>query len=693
MWDRTVRSIARTSVCVAGIALSFLTQASRAQTTACDPPPETITIQLPLVVEPPDDEEEGWERPDVWEHHPDAFDDEITIPNGRPIYALIVSGFGQNKYLDEIMVYRFVRFLQTKGAYVHYSWWNNLLAPYMARPLHHDQSEPGGIAGGGILNFTTAEQAGHKAVPAEDYQFVADAELMLSAIREHNPSAMIIVVGHSMGGGAVVHLGSKTDVLIDILAPIDPVGNRNYPWAGTADTGNKDFNWTRWRVTRDNFLGYQKLVHEEGHCVAVGPWLKDRTDTNNDPLCSVFGAPHDADEITFGPNIINLYHRWQKEAVFPFDFLKDYEFEHDKPTNGTTIQESVATKFAFDGLLRTPDEGGWPLLGKKNKACCTSGDNGVGWDSDGHGEIVGHRGPVPPVPLGVRLRTSPQCGKKCDDLDWPARELSDGEWSNGDSTFRANLLKNLETKPKNHDWKHAPTNPDLCMVSSGLISKFKSMNKPPKADAGEDQTVECTGSETPVMLNGLASNDPDGTDDVLEYKWTWSTDTASGPVAIAHFARGTHCITLDVRDESGHIDRDTLTVTVEDTTPPQLDVTFTPQLLWPPNHHMVDINAIVDAQDVCGGEVDVTLVSIVSNQPDNGTGDGDTINDIQDADYNTGDLTFKLRAERAGNIAGDRHYTVTYQATDDAGNQTQVSVDVIVPHDAESLAAWEELLE
>jgi len=108
---------------------------------ACNPPASaTFTAFLPKVGQPPDEEGQGWTRPPVWEHLPDATDDSITDPNGRPIYALIVSGSGSNKYLDELMVYNFARHLMARGAYVHYAWWNNLLAPYMERPLHHLQS-------------------------------------------------------------------------------------------------------------------------------------------------------------------------------------------------------------------------------------------------------------------------------------------------------------------------------------------------------------------------------------------------------------------------------------------------------------------------------------------------------------------------------------------------------------------------
>ncbi len=648
--------------------------------------PASFTVQLPLVGNPPDDEGQGWDRPPVWDGYPDAAADAVTIPNGRPIYALIVSGYASNKSLDELMVYRFARHLQARGAYVHWSWWNNLLAPYMERPLHLSQSEPGNLVwhSTDFLNMT-AEEAGRKALPSEDYQFLADAKRLLTAIREHNPNAMIIVVGHSMGGGAVVHLGRQTGELIDILAPIDPVGNRNYPFAGNDRVLTDDFNWTRWRVSRDNFLGYKKSDwdRDAGQCVPVGDWL-DRAPLvgSSDPRCLLRLFVDNPPTVSFGSNIINLFHRYQHEYLFPFDYEHTYHFGHLTPPNGTTDQDSVVTIPESCGFLtRCEDPGGWPALGLTRNACCTTGD-GVGWDGDGHGEIVGYRGPGLTVPLGVRLRTSPECGNGCDDLTWPARYRSLaglGPWENGDGAQRKQLLTALESLPENTPWSNRPTNPDLCLVSSGLISLFDRMNKPPTADAGRDTTVECTGHDgTEVVLDGSASVDPDG--DSLTYSWTWSTGSATGETPTVTLPLGSYCVTLTVRDPSGHIDRDVVIVDVVDTTPPELTVELAPSSLWPPNHNMADIQASVTAVDLCGDVTSLTLVSVVSSEDDNGRGDGNTTGDISGVEVNTLDTLFQLRSERAGG-GGGRVYTATYQATDESGNRAEVSAEVVVRND------------
>jgi hypothetical protein len=92
---------------------------------------------------------------------------------------------------------------------------------------------------------------------------------------------------------------------------------------------------------------------------------------------------------------------------------------------------------------------------------------------------------------------------------------------------------------------------------------------------------------------------------------------------------------------------------------------------------MVDIQATVEAQDLCGEVAELTLVSITSSDEDDGHGDGHTTDDIAGAEVGVLDTSFQLRAERAG-MAGYRLYTVTYQATDDALNRREVSAQVWV---------------
>ena len=85
-----------------------------------------------------------------------------------------------------------------------------------------------------------------------------------------------------------------------------------------------------------------------------------------------------------------------------------------------------------------------------------------------------------------------------------------------------------------------------------------------------------------------------------------------------------------------------------------------PATLWPPNHKMRPVTVTVDATDACDPNFSCEIVSVTSNEPANGIGDGNTSPDWSI----TGPLTLELRAERAGPGTG-RIYTITVECTDE----------------------------
>jgi hypothetical protein len=85
-------------------------------------------------------------------------------------------------------------------------------------------------------------------------------------------------------------------------------------------------------------------------------------------------------------------------------------------------------------------------------------------------------------------------------------------------------------------------------------------------------------------------------------------------------------------------------------------VSVTPDFLWPPNHNMVPITVSLNPE--CDVE-SIVLDSVVSNEPDNGQGDGNTVNDVQGVSAGIADFEFEVRAERCGNGSG-RTYTAHY---------------------------------
>lgn len=231
--------------------------------------------------------------------------------------------------------------------------------------------------------------------------------------------------------------------------------------------------------------------------------------------------------------------------------------------------------------------------------------------------------------------------------------------------------------------------PDSIQVSVGDGTRVTTLvvNKvvvlPPVANAGADQTVECTGnSQALVHLDGSASTDPNN--DITLYEWFENYGTATptllgtGKTLAVSLALGTHTVTLRVTDATGKTATDDVVIQVVDTTPPKVDLKVSPSMLWPPNHRMVSVHATVRV-DECGPYT-VTLESVTSNEPDNGTGDGDTVGDVQGADIGTADYDVQVRAERAGSGAG-RVYTVVYKVVDAVGLETVATAWIKVPHD------------
>ena len=94
-------------------------------------------------------------------------------------------------------------------------------------------------------------------------------------------------------------------------------------------------------------------------------------------------------------------------------------------------------------------------------------------------------------------------------------------------------------------------------------------------------------------------------------------------------------------------------------------------VLWPANHKMVDVTVGYSTTNNCG-PVTCTL-SVISNEPIDGTSDGNSAPDWEIIDEHH----LRLRAERAGNGSG-RVYTITITCSDSSGSSVR-TVTVVVP--------------
>jgi hypothetical protein len=156
------------------------------------------------------------------------------------------------------------------------------------------------------------------------------------------------------------------------------------------------------------------------------------------------------------------------------------------------------------------------------------------------------------------------------------------------------------------------------------VELVPSVGCPPIADAGGPYVEECGGVTTSVSLDGTGSSDPDP-DDTLAYAWETDCpgtgfDDSTSPkptLSVNSIGGGVSCsVTLAVTDEAGFSDSDTVTLTVEDTIPPQLACveTTNPSGKNLPKGKNPDGFYELAANDAC----DPTPVILVSDQAGSG---------------------------------------------------------------------------
>jgi hypothetical protein len=188
---------------------------------------------------------------------------------------------------------------------------------------------------------------------------------------------------------------------------------------------------------------------------------------------------------------------------------------------------------------------------------------------------------------------------------------------------------------------------------------------------GEACTFTCPANIT-------VSNDPGVCGAVVTYETPIETGNCGGVITSDHpsgslFPVGTTTVTLTDTRLDGSTTTCTFTVTVNDTEFPVVSQpTNSPNILWPPDHRMVNVTNNYTATDNCPGLN--CVLTVTSNEPINGLGDGDAAPDWEVVDAHH----VLLRAERGGRGNG-RLYTITTTCTDASGNVVTRTSTVFVP--------------
>ncbi|MGE5106607.1 MAG: HYR domain-containing protein, partial [Sphingobacteriales bacterium] len=197
-------------------------------------------------------------------------------------------------------------------------------------------------------------------------------------------------------------------------------------------------------------------------------------------------------------------------------------------------------------------------------------------------------------------------------------------------------------------------------------------NQPPVITCQPGKTVnadagKCYASAASVNLVNPTATDNCGSTSINGIR-------SDGKLLTDNYPTGATVITWTATDAHSNTASCTQTITVKDNQPPAITgISATPSVLWPPNHTMRDVTISYSSADNCG--IANCSLSVSSNEPIDGTGDGDTSPDWIIVDGNH----LKLRAERSAQGNG-RIYTITITCTDISGNSTSQTVNVVVSH-------------
>ncbi|MDX2166845.1 MAG: hypothetical protein SF182_07265 [Deltaproteobacteria bacterium] len=208
------------------------------------------------------------------------------------------------------------------------------------------------------------------------------------------------------------------------------------------------------------------------------------------------------------------------------------------------------------------------------------------------------------------------------------------------------------------------------------------LNQPPHADAGADQSIECTSpAGAAALLDGRASGDPEA--NLVRLSWTRDSRVgakiATGATAVVDQGLGAP-VTYVLRaiDDFGQSDEDSTQVAIVDTGKPSLALSAKPTTLLELTASLKTIKVTVTAADLCDSAPAVRLRSITTNE---GIFADATHPhpDIQGAAFDTDDREFQLRATRLATSKSGRIYTANYEVKDASGNTSTQSVTVTAP--------------
>jgi hypothetical protein len=213
------------------------------------------------------------------------------------------------------------------------------------------------------------------------------------------------------------------------------------------------------------------------------------------------------------------------------------------------------------------------------------------------------------------------------------------------------------------------------IITGDVSLTFLFENRPPVADAGLDQVVECSSSMLTgeALLSGAGSFDPDGEADLESFSWGIDEGTVDAQSAIGEnvtvvLGLGVHDVVLTVADMSGSFGQDEAVVLVEDTTPPVITITVPQGIEYV---HSDAFHLLYEVTDVCTGVGDViALLDGNTTLSGHGLASGQLIDLL--TELTLGDHTFRIEADDTEDNASAAEVTFSIIVTTESIKQDVV---------------------
>ncbi|MDQ0058934.1 cellulase family glycosylhydrolase, partial [Paenibacillus harenae] len=228
------------------------------------------------------------------------------------------------------------------------------------------------------------------------------------------------------------------------------------------------------------------------------------------------------------------------------------------------------------------------------------------------------------------------------------------------------------------------------MIDKVLLEQLMAVKQSP-GPGNSDPTVSIVSYEDGQAINQNSPqidwmfHDEDASDVQAAYQVqasddVWETvavdsgeqDGATNSYTLDELADGNWSIRVRVQDNQGAWSEWAYRSLSIHTAPPTLNVVLDKETLWPANNKLVKVKVTIET------DVELSQVELLSITPSIAVDRYESM--VQEADFGTFDTEFKLLAKKAKGKE-PLVYTITYRAIDQAGNVTEASDTVTVPHD------------